>query len=188
MVKKKGFTLIELIVVIAIIGVLALILVPAMVGYIRSAKIRTADEAATNVKNGVNACLADVLLYSKLAGSGWENFDGRQYQANKDGSGWSSNSDLVFTKGDGNYNNLEDALHDFVIEFFPDFELTEGSAYIDKGVCTAVVLTVDGNYWGAFPTGAITTRDYKTNGNMDVPSLASAKKCVSLYDKNIPEH
>jgi len=35
---KKGFTLIELIVVIAIIGVLAGILVPSMMGYIRKAK------------------------------------------------------------------------------------------------------------------------------------------------------
>ena len=36
--KQKGFTLIELIVVIAIIGVLAAILVPSMIGYIKKSK------------------------------------------------------------------------------------------------------------------------------------------------------
>ncbi len=36
--KLKGFTLIEIIVVIAIIGVLAAILVPSMIGYVRKAK------------------------------------------------------------------------------------------------------------------------------------------------------
>jgi len=35
---RKGFTLIEIIVVIAIIGVLAAILVPSMIGYVRKAK------------------------------------------------------------------------------------------------------------------------------------------------------
>ena len=36
--NKKGFTLIEMIVVIAIIGILAAILVPSMVGYLQTAK------------------------------------------------------------------------------------------------------------------------------------------------------
>ncbi|MEG0313795.1 MAG: type II secretion system protein [Erysipelotrichaceae bacterium] len=46
--NKKGFTLIELIVVIAILGVLALILVPNFMGYLADAKETTAKTNATN--------------------------------------------------------------------------------------------------------------------------------------------
>lgn len=50
--NKKGFTLIELIVVIAILGILALFLVPSFMGYARDAKVQVMK---ANVKTGQDA-------------------------------------------------------------------------------------------------------------------------------------
>lgn len=68
--NKKGFTLVELVVVIAIIGILAAILVPTMMNYVKKAKLKSANSNAKLVFTTVNGKLADLVVDGETMGSG----------------------------------------------------------------------------------------------------------------------
>ncbi len=142
--KKKGFTLIELIVVIAIIGVLAAILVPAMLGYVRKSKITTANTTAKSIYNAYNTALVDMdTTDGTVSGTGAA----------------TTTTDLV----GATVAVSTDKFDQMVYGYFTDLAKVKAYAVqITDGACTACGV-LNGNYPGAYPN-AWDPESYKTNG------------------------
>lgn len=74
--SKKGFTLVELIVVIAIIGVLAMLITPSIMGYVNKSKISRNEANAKTIAMAAQAVNADLIEPAKggtvtFGATGW---------------------------------------------------------------------------------------------------------------------
>ena len=145
---KKGFTLIELIVVIAIIGVLAAILVPSMLGYVKKSKVSSANSAANSLQKAINTALVEIDEESQEAGS--------ITAINRSGR---SGNVTISGKPSG---VTEEAVTNKIMNYMEKARKLAFVSSCDGGVCRAVAVAVDDTYTGTSPSGVVTVDNYKT--------------------------
>jgi type IV pilus assembly protein PilA len=66
--KNKGFSLVELIVVVAIMAVLVGILAPAYLSYVEKTRRGTDENMAEEVRHTIEISAADICVYDELKG------------------------------------------------------------------------------------------------------------------------
>lgn len=163
--SKKGFTLIELIVVIAIIGVLAAILVPAMLGYVKKSKIAAANSCASSIDKAIDSTFAD------MESAGIDTSGNFAFQ-------WDGNWN-IYTDANAVLNSQKIGFDDSVRQYFADMDKVF-DAYVQcyNGTCVAVAATTDNTYWGSVPSGIVTP---KNSGTMTGETLFNEAKAQANY-------
>lgn len=157
--NKKGFTLVEIIVVVAIIGVLAAILIPALVGYTLKSQVVSADSTAANLRKTINNYLTEAnaagygMMISQSAvcegeivvsGGTWTLtiVDPSLFATGSlswDGSGTCTSSNTQRAAGD----SADDALVKKIAASLPEVERAYVRFNLKSGNCNALYMTTE---------------------------------------------
>lgn len=180
---KKGFTLVELIVVIAIIGVLAAILIPTMLGFVTSSRVTSANSTAAAIKKQIDNFLTDAdtagygmkqsssaiasITFKVDANGEWDTtiatgaYTPSEFNASsafKNSDKWGTGTATGVKKDDPKSDAANDAVKLLTIDLasvFPDVKSSYIFAYCEGGKTLYVAYTADGDSTpSALPTQA----------------------------------
>lgn len=143
---KKGFTLVEMLVVIAIIGVLAGILIPTMIGVVQDSQIASANDTAKSIRSRTAEFLVGLdtrlntrvtgqrSVYITVSGGDWSITGGNASDWLDGNNHWST---AVTVRGD-NPANRETELLPYLASTMPDVDSAYMEMHIEEGTVIGV--------------------------------------------------
>ena len=156
--KVKGFTLIEMIIVLAIIGILGGILIPSWMNYIANSKIKKQNENAKIIFNAAQTAAQDYKFYErKLKADEKILGDGDFYfycdHGDGDGSDKAGNIITLSTNQLKASPNFNDDFAEKINKIFSDSEETVYFIHINNYMVESVVSGRSDNdlYLGSYP-------------------------------------